>query len=36
MTDEDLILVEERNRAVGITTKQLVHRNEAPITEAVK
>jgi isopentenyl-diphosphate delta-isomerase len=27
MTDEDLILVDERNRAVGTATKQHVHRN---------
>jgi isopentenyl-diphosphate delta-isomerase len=27
MIDEDLILVNERNRAVGTATKQLVHRN---------
>jgi isopentenyl-diphosphate Delta-isomerase len=27
MIDEDLILVDERNRAVGTATKQLVHRN---------
>jgi hypothetical protein len=36
MTDKDSTFVDESNRAVGIATKQLVYRKEAPISEAVK
>jgi hypothetical protein len=35
MIDDDLLLVDECNRAVGTATTQLVRRNDTPISEAL-